>query len=262
MMKDLFSLEGRTALVTGGSRGIGKMIAQGFIEQGARVYITARKAEVCNETAAELSKFGDCISLPHDLSSVAGCEALATDLGAREPKLDILVNNAGAAWGADFGEFPESGWDKTMDLNVKSLFFLTQKVHGLMKAAASAERPGKVINIASIDGIKINPWETYAYQASKAAVIHLTRRMAARLIEDHICVSGIAPGAFASEMNRAAKDMGDAVAKMIPAKRIGRSEDMAGAAVFLASKAGDYVVGDTLAVDGGVAYSQLAQAWA
>ncbi len=261
MMKDLFSLEGRTALVTGGSRGIGKMIAQGFLEQGAKVYITARKAPVCDQTAEELSQYGECVSLPHDLSSVAGCETLAAELSTHETKLDILVNNAGAAWGADFDEYPESGWDKTMDLNVKSLFFLTQKLHAIMKAAARADRPGKVINIASIDGIKINPWETYAYQASKAAVIHLTRRMAARLIEDNICVSGIAPGAFPSEMNRAAKDMGEAVAKMIPAKRIGRAEDMAGAAVFLASKAGDYVVGDTLAVDGGVAYSQIGQAW-
>lgn len=261
MMKDLFSLEGRIALVTGGSRGIGKMIAQGFLEQGATVYITARKAPVCDQAAEELSQFGKCVSLPHDISSIAGCEALAAELATHESKLDILVNNAGAAWGAAFDEYPESGWDKTMDLNVKSLFFMTQKVHGLMKAAARAERPGKVINIASIDGIKINPWETYAYQASKAAVIHLTRRMAARLIEDNICVSGIAPGAFASEMNRAAKEQGDAVAKMIPAKRIGRDSDMAGAAVFLASRAGDYVIGDTLAVDGGVAYSQIGQAW-
>ncbi len=261
MMKDLFSLEGRVALVTGGSRGIGKMIAQGFLEQGAKVYITARKAPVCDQTAEELSIHGTCVSLPHDLSSVAGCEALAADLSTHEDKLDILVNNAGAAWGADFADYPESGWDKTMDLNVKSLFFLTQKVHALMTKAANAERPGKVINIASIDGIKINPWETYAYQASKAAVIHLTRRMAARLINDNICVSGIAPGAFASEMNKAAKNAGDAVAKMIPAKRIGRDSDMAGAAVFLASRAGDYVVGDTLAVDGGVAYSSIGEAW-
>lgn len=261
MMKDLFSLEGRTALVTGGSRGIGRMIAQGFLEQGAKVYITARKAPACDQAAEELSKYGTCVSLPHDLSTVSGCEALAAELGTLEKKLDILVNNAGAAWGAEFAEYPESGWDKTMDLNVKSLFFMTQKVHGLMKAAASADNPGKVINIASIDGIKINPWETYAYQASKAAVIHLTRRMAARLIKDNICVSGIAPGAFASDMNRAARDAEDAVGKMIPAKRIGRDSDMAGAAVFLASRAGDYVVGDTLAVDGGVAYSQIGEAW-
>ncbi|WDI30943.1 SDR family oxidoreductase [Hyphococcus flavus] len=261
MMKDLFSLEGRTALVTGGSRGIGKMIAQGFLEQGAKVYITARKAPACDQAAEELSEYGTCVSIPHDLSTVAGCEALTSELSGLESKLEILVNNAGAAWGADFDEYPESGWDKTMDLNVKSLFFLTQKLHGLMRKAANEERPGKVINIASIDGIKINPWETYAYQASKAAVIHLTRRMAARLINDHICVSGIAPGAFASEMNKAAKDHSDAVGARIPAKRIGRDSDMAGAAVFLASRAGDYVIGDTLAVDGGVAYSTIADAW-
>ena len=161
-----------------------------------------------------------------------GCKALAAEYAAHENSLDILVNNAGAAWGAPFAEFPEDGWDKVMDLNVKSLFFLTQAVHGSLKASASQERPAKVINIASIDGIKINPWETYSYQASKAAVIHLTRRMAARLIEDNICVSGIAPGAFASEMNKAAKDQADAVASMLPAKRIGRDEDMAGRGGF------------------------------
>ena len=261
MMKDLFSLEGRVAVVTGGSRNIGKMIAQGFVEQGAKVYITARKAEACDETAAELSKIGECISLPYDLSSVDACREFAAEVAKRDGAVDILVNNAGAAWGEPFETFPEAGWDKTMDLNVKSLFFLTQAMYKALKNAASADRPGKVINIASIDGIKINPWETYAYQASKAAVIHLTRRMAARLIDDNICVSGIAPGAFASDMNRATRDDPDAVAKMIPAKRIGRDTDMAGTAVFLASRAGDYVVGDTLAVDGGVAYSQYTQPW-
>ena len=261
IMNDLFSLKGRVAVVTGGSRGIGKMIAQGFVEQGAKVYITARKADVCNDTAAELSKIGECISLPHDISSVDGCREFAAEVTKQDAAVDILVNNAGAAWGAPFEEFPEAGWDKTMDLNVKSLFFLTQAMHGALKAAASSERPGKVINIASIDGIKINPWETYPYQASKAAVIHLTRRLAARLIADDICVSGIAPGAFVSEMNFAARDMPDQVAKMIPAKRVGRDGDMAGTAVFLASRAGDYVVGDTLAVDGGVAYSSIGESW-
>lgn len=261
MMKDLFSLDGRAAIVTGGSRGIGKMIAQGFVEQGAKVYISARKAPACDQTAEELSKLGHCVSLPHDISTVDGCKALADDYLTRENSLDILVNNAGAAWGADFSEFPESGWDKVMDLNVKSPFFLTQILHNALKKAASPEQLAKVVNIASIDGIKINPWETYSYQASKAAMIHLTRRMAARLIQDNIAVSGIAPGAFASNMNKAARDQGDAVATMIPAKRIGRAEDMAGAAVFLASRAGDYVVGDTLAVDGGMAYSNAGPAW-
>ncbi|MEM8771045.1 MAG: SDR family oxidoreductase [Pseudomonadota bacterium] len=261
MMKDLFSLENRIAVVTGGSRGIGKMIAQGFLEQGAKVYITARKAEASDATAKELSAYGECISMPHDLSTVDGCREFAKEVTAKDPKIDILVNNAGAAWGEPFETYPEKGWDKTMDLNVKSLFYLTQAMYVAMKNAASAERPGKVINIASIDGVKINPWETYAYQASKAAVIHLTRRLAARLIKDDICVSGIAPGAFASDMNKATRDAPDAVAKMIPAQRVGRPEDMAGTAVFLASKAGDYVIGDTLAVDGGVAYSQIGDAW-
>jgi len=261
MMKDLFSLEGRVAVVTGGSRGIGKMIAQGFVEQGAKVYITARKAEACDETAAELSKIGECISIPHDISTVDGCREFAAAVTKQDGAIDVLVNNAGAAWGEPFESFPEAGWDKTMDLNVKSLFYLTQAMYGALKEASSEDRPSKVINIASIDGIKINPWETYAYQASKAAVIHLTRRMAARLINDNICVSGIAPGAFASDMNKATRDAPDQVATMIPAKRIGRSSDMAGTAVFLASRAGDYVVGDTLAVDGGVAYSQFTQVW-
>ncbi|WP_411818020.1 SDR family oxidoreductase [Hyphococcus sp. DH-69] len=259
MMKDLFSLKGRVALITGGSRGIGKMIARGFLEQGAKVYITARKAPACDQTAEELSAYGTCISLPHDVSTVEGCKSLASDFLTHENSLDILVNNAGAAWGEPFAEFPENGWDKVMDLNVKSLFFLTQALHDALKKNASADNLSKVINIASIDGIRINPWETYSYQASKAAVIHLTRRMAARLIDDHIGVSGIAPGAFASEMNKAAKDHGDSISKFIPAKRIGRDSDMAGAAVFLASRAGDYVIGDTLAVDGGVAYSNIAQ---
>lgn len=262
MMQDLFSLNDRVAIVTGGSRGIGKMIAQGYVEQGAKVYITARKAPACDQTAEELSKLGGtCISLPHDLSTLEGIDSFVAEFAKHEDRLDILVNNAGAAWGERFENFPESGWDKVMDLNVKSPFFLTKALHSMMKASASADRPGKVINIASIDGVKINPWETYSYQASKAAMIHLTRRMAARLVKDYIAVSGIAPGAFASDMNKAARDAGDAVGNMVPAGRIGRPEDMAGAAVFLASRAGDYVVGDTLAVDGGVAYSFIDQPW-
>jgi 2-deoxy-D-gluconate 3-dehydrogenase len=257
-MKNLFSLQGRTALVTGGSRGIGKMIAAGFLEYGAKVYISARKADACDATARELSKDGKiCISLPCDISTLAGCQALAAEIQRREGKLDILVNNAGAAWAAEFDEFPEHGWDKVMNVNVKSPFFLTQALHGALKAAASAERPAKVINIASIDGIKLNPLETYSYHASKAALIYLTRRMAAKLVADKIVVSAIAPGPFASEMNRAARDHGDQVAERTPLRRIGSEEDMAGTAIFLASRAGDYVVGDTIAVDGGIAYASL-----
>jgi len=257
-MKNLFSLEGRVALVTGGSRGIGKMIARGFLEHGAsKVYITARKAEVCDATAKELSQYGTCISIPVDISTVAGCKQLANAIAEREPHLDILVNNAGAAWGADFHEFPEHGWDKVMDLNVKSPFFLTQALHPGLKAAASAERPAKVINIASIDGIRLNPLETYSYHASKAALIYLTRRMAATLVADKIVVTAIAPGPFASEMNRNARDHADVVAARTPLRRIGTDEDMAGAAIYLASRAGDYVVGETIAVDGGIAYASL-----
>ncbi|HEY2051764.1 MAG TPA: SDR family oxidoreductase [Caulobacteraceae bacterium] len=257
MIKDLFSLEGRVALVTGGSRGIGRMIAEGFLMQGAKVYISSRKADKCDAMAEELSKGGGvCLSLPQDVSTVEGCRALAARLTALEPKLDILVNNAGAAWGATFDDFPESGWDKVLNLNLKSPFFLTQALHGTLKAAASAERPAKVINIASIDGIRLNPQETYSYHASKAGLIYLTRRVAARLISDHIVVSAIAPGAFASDMNRDARDHGEAVARRIPSQRIGTDEDMAAAAIYLASRAGDYVVGETIAVDGGVALAQ------
>lgn len=251
----LFSLEGRVALITGGSRGIGKMIAKGFIAQGAKVYISSRKAPACEETAAELGP--NCIAIPMDVSTVAGCKALAEAFAKLEPKLDILINNAGAAWGAEFEDFPESGWDKVMDLNVKSPFFLTQAFYSALKSGATMAQPSKVINITSIDGIRLNPWETYSYHASKSSLIYLTRRMAARLIRDQINVTSIAPGAFASEMNKVARDHGDAVAKRIPNQRIGVDEDMAGAAIFLASNAGNYVVGDTITVDGGVAHANI-----
>jgi len=258
MFKDLFSLQGRVALVTGGSRGIGKMIAGGFLSQGAaKVYITARKAGPCEATAKELTAEygGECIALPIDISTMAGIDMLATEIRKREPKLDILVNNAGAAWGADFDEFPESGWDKVMNLNVKTPFFLTKALAAPLRAAATAQKPAKVINIASIDGIFVNPMETYSYAASKAGLIHLTRRMAAKLISDHVVVTAIAPGPFASDMNRAARDHADDVATRVPSGRIGNEEDMAGAAIFLASRAGDYVVGATLPVDGGIVYA-------
>jgi NAD(P)-dependent dehydrogenase (short-subunit alcohol dehydrogenase family) len=254
-MNELFSLEGRAALVTGGSRGIGRMIAKGFLVQGARVYISSRKAAACEETAAELSSLGPCYALPADVSTVEGARGLAAAYAAKEGSLDILVNNAGAAWGEAFDTFPEKGWDKVMDLNLKSPFFLTQALHEALRTAARV-RPAKVINIASIDGVSVNPLETYSYAASKAGLIHLTKRMALRLVEDNIVVSGIAPGAFASDMNRAARDRGDEVARRIPAGRIGTEEDMAGAAIYLAARAGDYVVGHTIVVDGGVTHAR------
>ena len=257
MAADLFSLKDRVALVTGGSRGIGKMIAAGFIAQGAKVYIAARKAEAAEKTAIALSQGGGtCVAIPVDASTVEGAKDLAKRFMAREKKLDILVNNAGAAWLEKFDVFSEKGWDKVVDLNLKTPFFLTQALIGALRAAATKERPAKVINVASIDGIFVNPMETYSYAASKAGLIHLTRRMALRLIDDNINVTAIAPGAFKSDMNVDARDHADEVAKRIPARRIGTDEDMAGAAIYLASRAGDYVVGATLVVDGGVSFGR------
>ncbi|MBI3371991.1 MAG: SDR family oxidoreductase [Betaproteobacteria bacterium] len=257
MMTDLFSLKDRVALVTGGSRGIGRMIAAGFLAYGARVYISSRKAPVFEQTAAELSAGGGtCIALPVDASTLEGVRSLASALFAREPKLDILVNNAGAAWLTGFDDFPEKGWDKVMDLNLKTPFFLTQALAPALRAAATRDKPSKVINIVSIDGISVNMQETYSYAASKAGLIHLTKRMALRLAEDNIVVSAIAPGAFKTDMNTVARDHEEQVVKRIPARRVGRDEDMAGAAIYLASRAGDYVVGSTLIVDGGVTYAR------
>ena len=252
---ELFSLKGRSALITGGSRGIGRMIAEGFLRAGARVYISARKADACVATADELSVIGPCVSLPADVSTQGGVQQLVASYQQHEKSLDILVNNAGAAWGAPYEEFPESGWDKVVDLNLKAPFFLTQALTPLLKKAAT-DHLAKVIHIASIDGVSVNPQETYSYAASKAGLIHLTRRMALKLAPERIAVSAIAPGAFASTMNKDARDHGDEVAQRIPLGRIGTPEDMAGAAIFLASRAGDYVVGSTLIVDGGVTYAR------
>ncbi|HOV19547.1 SDR family oxidoreductase [Ottowia sp.] len=254
-IENLFSLQGRSALVTGGSRGIGRMIAEGFLRAGARVYISARKAEACDAAARELSAIGPCVSLPADVSTLDGIHALVAAYQKHEPTLDILVNNAGAAWGAPYAEFPESGWDKVADLNMKTPFFLTQALTPMLKAAAT-DHLAKVIHIASIDGISVNPWETYSYAASKAGLIHLTKRMAMTLAPQRVIVSAIAPGPFASEMNKSARDHADEVAQRTPAGRIGTPEDMAGAAIYLASRAGDYVVGSTLVVDGGVAWAR------
>lgn len=254
-MNQLFSLKGRTALITGGSRGIGRMIAEGYLAAGARVYISARKAAACDQTAKELSALGHCVSLPADVSTMEGIRGLVEAYGKHEDSLDILVNNAGAAWGAPYDEFPESGWDKVTDLNMKTPFFLTQALTPMLKKAAT-DHLAKVIHIASIDGISVNPWETYSYAASKAGLIHLTKRVALRLAPERIVVSAIAPGPFASDMNKDARDHGDEVAERVPLGRIGSTEDMAGAAVYLASRAGDYVVGSTLVVDGGCAWGR------
>ena len=247
----LFSLEGRIALVTGGSRGIGRMIAKGLLCQGAKVYIVARTSNVCDATAKELSAFGPCISIPCDISTKEGITQLVRQLSEKEKHLDILINNAGTVWGAPFDEFPESGWDRVVDLNMKTPFFLTQALAPMLRQA-STRNMAKVVNIASVDGISVCPYEDYSYAASKAGIIHLTKRMSLQLINDKICVNAIAPGAFISEMNAEIRDNSASVALRIPAKRIGREEDIASAAIYLSSSASDYVVGHTLIVDGGI----------
>ena len=259
MFKDLFSLKGRVALVTGGSRGIGKMIAAGFLAQGAaKVYITARKAGPCEATAKELTAAydGECIALPIDISTVAGCEKLAGEIIKLEPKLDILVNNAGAAWGAEFDEFPGERLGQG-DGPQRQVAVLPDQGAGETAARGGNRTNGPPRSSISprSTASSSTPAETYSYAASKAAVIHLTRRMATKLVKDNINVTAIAPGAFKSDMNRAARDHADEVAKRIPARRIGTDEDMAGVAIYLASRAGDYVVGNTIAVDGGVVYA-------
>lgn len=253
-IEDLFSIRGKVALVTGGSRGIGEMIARGYVENGARVYITSRKAEDCAALAEELSRFGECIALPADLSRMDEIDRLASEIEARESRLDILVNNAGASWGASFDDFPESGWDKVMDLNVKSVFFLTQRLVKLLEAAGSPDDYARVINIGSIDGIHVSGIETYSYAASKAGVNHLTRMMAKFLAARHIAVNGIAPGYFPSKMTAGIPDeFADASLEATPMKRRGRPEDMAGIAIYLASKASGFVCGSVIPVDGGYA---------
>lgn len=253
-MKNLFSVEGKVVLVTGGSRGIGEMIARGYVENGAKVYISSRKAEVCDRVAEELSEYGTCISLPFDLGGMAGIEGLANAVKERESRLDVLVNNAGATWGAPIDEYPEDGWDKTVDLNVKSIFFLTQKLLPLLRAASTAENPGRVINIASVNGIEPPTLETYAYSTSKAGCIMLTRHLAKRLAPEHILVNAIAPGPFPSKMMAATlAQAGDAIAKSNPRGRIGQPEDIAGVAIFLSSRASAYTTGAVVPCDGGSA---------
>jgi NAD(P)-dependent dehydrogenase (short-subunit alcohol dehydrogenase family) len=253
-MSDLFSVSGKVVLVTGGSRGIGLMIARGFVEAGARVYISSRKADVCDDVAAELSELGSCVSLPADLATEAECVSLAERLADHEERLHVLVNNAGANWGAPLAEYPADAWDKVLDLNLKSPFFLTRACLPLLDAAATADDPARVINIGSIDGIQVPLMETYAYSTSKAAVHHLTRHLARQLGRRNITVNAVAPGPFESKMMaETLRNFGDAIAASSPLGRIGRPDDMAGAAIYLASRAGAYVTGAIIPVDGGIA---------
>ncbi|HEV7523852.1 MAG TPA: SDR family oxidoreductase [Acidimicrobiia bacterium] len=253
-MTGLFDIAGKSALVTGGTRGIGLMIARGFVEAGATVYISSRKAEVGDEVAAELSKLGTCISLPADLAREDECDRLAAEVSQREPRLNILVNNAGATWGAPLADYPADAWDKVMTLNAKSPFLLTRALVPVLEAAGTAEDPARVINIGSIDGIQVPLLETYAYSTSKAAIHQLTRHLARQLGPRNITVNAVAPGPFESKMMAATlRDFGDSIARSSPLGRIGRPDDMAGVAIYLASRAGAYVTGAVIPVDGGIA---------
>jgi NAD(P)-dependent dehydrogenase (short-subunit alcohol dehydrogenase family) len=252
-MSDLFSVKGKVVLVTGGSRGIGEMIARGFVEAGAKVYISSRKADVCESLAQELSENGTCIALPADLSSEAECARLAKEIATREDHLDVLINNAGATWGAPMADYDETAFERVLALNVKGVFHLTKFLRPLLEAQASADEPSRVINIGSIDGIHVPIMETYAYSASKAAVHQLTRHLA-KAMAPKVTVNAIAPGPFESKMMKSTLEaFGDTIAKGAPMKRIGRPDDMAGAAIFLSSRAASYITGVILPVDGGIA---------
>jgi NAD(P)-dependent dehydrogenase (short-subunit alcohol dehydrogenase family) len=253
-VQDLFSVRGAVVLVTGGSRGIGAMIAEGFLRNGAaRVYITARKTAECEAAAERLGAIGACVAISADLSTQEGIEAVASRIEADGAGLDVLVNNAGAVWAEPFDQLGEAAWDKIMNINVKAPFFLTQLLHGLLKDRARPETPARVIIIGSIDGLHCPPLETYPYSASKAAVHHLTRTLAARLAADHILVNCIAPGPFESKMMAATlAALGDQIKQASPLKRIGRPEDVAGTAIFLASRASGFITGAVIPLDGGI----------
>ena len=250
-MQDLFKLEGKVALVTGGSRGIGAMIARGLVEAGVKTYITARHADALQATADALCEFGECIALAANLAESEGLAGFAAQFAEREARLHMLFNNAGATWGAPLETFPENGWDKVMDLNVKSIFFLTQALLPRLQAAASAEDPARVVNIGSINGLGYAPLQNYAYCASKAAVHHLTQQLAVDLAPRNVNVNAIAPGFFPSKMTAHMLDREAEMLTAIPRGRLGAPEDAAGSAIYLCSRASAFVTGHVLVLDGG-----------
>jgi NAD(P)-dependent dehydrogenase (short-subunit alcohol dehydrogenase family) len=255
-MTDLFSIAGKAAVVTGGSRGIGFMIAGELLKAGARrVYICARRAEACDAAAAELSQFGDCVSVPADVGDPEGVEKLARAVEDREERLEILVNNAGTAWGAPVETHPIEQFDRVLQVNVRAVFHMTQRLLPLLRAAGSEADPARVINIGSIDGIAIPMTENYGYSASKAAVHMLTRHLAFALVKDHVNVNAIAPGLFPSRMTRWAFESPElsAVLDTIPMHRAGTAEDIGGTAVYLCARAGAYLTGVIIPVSGGLA---------
>jgi 2-deoxy-D-gluconate 3-dehydrogenase len=252
---ELFNVSGKVAIVTGGSRGIGEMIAAGFLANGVKVYITARKEVALIEKAKELSDMyeAECIPVPCDLSSMAGMEEFTAFMQSKEEHIDFLINNAGASWGEPYAEYSEKGWDKVMDLNVKSIFYLTQKLTPMLRVNATSETPSRVINIGSVDGLNVPVIEAYAYGTSKAAVHHLTRILAKRLVGENILVNAIAPGPYESMMLGAAVNHDySLIESRNPRKRIGSPEDMAGLVIFLCSRAGAYTVGAVIQSDGGL----------
>jgi NAD(P)-dependent dehydrogenase (short-subunit alcohol dehydrogenase family) len=249
----LFDIQNKTALVTGGSRGIGLMIARGFVEAGVKTYISSRKADACERAAAALSKFGVCVPLAHDLGSTAEIGKLADEIKARESKLDFLINNAGAAWAEPFESHSESGWDKVVDLNLKAIFLLTQALLPLLRKAGTTDDPARVVNVGSIDGLLSPHLESYAYSASKAAVHHLTRQLAKHLARDNINVNAIAPGPFDTKMLAPVlATQRSAIEASVPRGRIGVDDDMIGTAIFLCSRASSYITGVVIPVDGGI----------